>query len=113
MKSSLWWRFGLSVLAAFSFWLGGLPVCIERAAWYAYTVAREGYEHGLFGVFGGTFVRGTMWAGPALVFFVAACIVLVLFRKTFAERVWPLCVLSGLLGLLCSGLFWHVWLRGV
>lgn len=97
--------------ATLSFWLGGLPVCIERAAQYAYTGPQESYEHGLFGLLGGIFVRGIMWAGPTLAFLVAVCVAVLLFRKMATERAWPLCLFSGLLGLLFSGLFWLVWLR--
>jgi len=100
--------------AAFSYWLGGLPICIDRAARSAYPVPEgcEGsYEHGLFALLVFTFLRGVVWAVPALVFFVVVWVAVVFFRKMAIVRVWQLCLLSGLLGLLSSGLFWLVWLR--
>ncbi len=95
-----------------SFWLGGLPVCIVQAARYAYSAATVGsYEHGLFGLFGGTIVRSVIWAGPAIVFFPVACIAVTFFRWMAATRSWQLYLFSGLLGLFSSGLLWLVWLR--
>jgi len=96
--------------AGLSFWLGGLPICIERAARFAFTGPQESYEHGLSGFFGGIVMRGIMWTGPALVFLVAVCIAVALFRRMATERAWQLCLFSGLLGLLSSGMFWLVWL---
>jgi hypothetical protein len=100
--------------ATFSYWMGGLPICIERAARSAYPVPEgcEGsYEHGLFALLVFTFVRGLVWAVPALAFFVVVFVVVRIFRKIATVSSWKLCLLSGVLGLLSSGLFWLVWLR--
>jgi uncharacterized membrane protein len=89
-----------SILAALCFWLGSQPLFMGVMAYYKFWLGEGvGYEGGLGGFVGGSFLWAMFTTVPAAVFFVAVLIRLMLFGKRGSVDTVRLCVYSGILGL--------------
>ena len=90
----------MSLLAAFSFWMGSQPVFMGVLAYYKFWVGEGvGYERGLSGFVGGSFLWAIFSTVPAAVFFIAVLIRLAIFGKRETKDYVRLCVYSAVLGL--------------
>lgn len=90
----------MSMLAALSFWLGSQPLFMGVMAYYKLWLGEGvGYERGLGGFVGGSFLWAMFSTVPAAVFFVAVLIRLILFGKSGSVNPIRLYVYSGVLGL--------------
>jgi hypothetical protein len=89
-----------SIMAALSFWLGSQPLFMGVMAYYKFWLGEGvGYEAGLGGFVGGSFLWAIFTTVPAAVFFAAVLIRLMLFGKKESVDPVRLCVYSGVLGL--------------
>ena len=101
---------GRAALAAASFWLGSQPIFVGVLAYSKFWLGEGvGYERGLGGFLGGTFLWGLFSAVPAVAVFTTLFVTLVIAgmfsRKTASIRDWHLYVVAGVLGLLYSVVF--------
>lgn len=90
----------MSMFAALSFWLGSQPLFMGVMAYYKLWLGEGvGYEGGLSGLVGGSYLWAMFSTVPAALFFVAVLIRLMLFGKSSSVDPIRLCVYSAILGL--------------